>query len=248
MGIFLFAAGSWAQPVLVYKNEAELRGGKSLLGYLSEDGVMVAASPLVGVQTEPILGYFSGELFRGRIMRLDNELDVALLRVGEAISAFDLLKIHQAKVAAIKDFLPKNGVSWQAPPTTRILISGPYQIKINGVEVSSEPVTIREFRKTAEANLEIIRLSTSPIWNIQVAVEATPSHLFWKKGDTRSLTQVPQKKLKYSQQFIFSPMREDSKIKIPLELSSLKENLYEWTISIKSKAETWQKKVPIKFE
>lgn len=243
-----------AAPVLVYKSEADVRAGKSVLGIQTQDGVLVPASQVMGQVNELILGFFSGDLNKGQFLRLDTELDVALLRTGDPISAADLKKAHQKKVDGIRGFLPsqielRSDDVLAASGKTPVEISTiPFQLKINGLEVDNDPVVLKKSRREAEAKLEFVKLSTITAWNLEVTIEADPPHLFWKKGETQTLTRVPQKSFSTSQRLIFSPLRPGDIFKVSLELSGIKSDETEWSISVRTKQESWKKKMRIRFE
>ncbi len=254
MGISALASAAVAAPVLVYPDESGLRSGKFVLGILSDDGVLVPASQVDGAAKDLILGFFTGDLSRGTLIRLDNELDVALLRAGDAITSGDLLKIHQKKVAGIQGFLPsqielRSDLGFSPAAKSSVQISTiPFQLKIDGMEVGEEPVVLKKFRRESAAKLELVKLSTPTAWKVEVDIQAEPAHLFWKKGESKTLTRVPKSTFHFGQQMMFSPMGPGDSLKFSLELSGIKSEQTEWTVLVKTKQEDWEKKIKIRFE
>lgn len=235
-----------AAPILVYQSGDHVKNGSFVLGSSTGSYVLVPADAALAAKMEPLVGEVGGALYHSTLFRLDNELRVALLKPTEVVVDEKLKNHHQLNSTKMAAFLPQEQISVDMfaplPPTE------PFQIKINGQLVEEGPLMLQVKRKKANIDLEIIQLSTGTSWRIEFNLQSEPRLFFWQRNKTRGLNQIPQAKLVYEYQVLFKPIAAGGSIKIPIEVSGIKESAYTWTAHVESKDVRFEKKISVEFK
>lgn len=250
----VFSLTLLAEPIsLIYINEEAVGNRKFELGTLTSQGIVMSVEKALAAKGTPIISTGMG-LFRGSILRLDNELGVAIIKIGDPIQNDELTKAHNITMEKINQFFPAryddSGNVVTAPETPSKKESGPFMIRINEEELGLKPLQLQVRRGEADMKVEIIRTSDDPIWQVAVYATATPDLMFWKKGKSKSLTTVPLKKLTYHYQAMFGPMTNGKSFKIPIEISNIKEKEEPYIIHLEvipKEGESMKVDIPVKF-
>ncbi len=247
---FLPSPGIRAEVALVYQNSDAVLKGRSSLGSVTPDGILISAEEALKANTKPLLGLPGQKLRQGVLVRLDNDMNAALFRLGEEVSSPDLQAAHEKKAAALQAFLPSSPEGSASLPSALPVVTStePFLVKIHGQPVDSGPLVLSLKGKESKARLEIIRNGSDPVWRIAVKLESTPKMFFWKRGKQRTMTDVPGPKFRYEEQLLFKPMTAGSSVEVGLELSSIKEESYLWTLKVESKKGSTLRRIPVKFE
>ena len=239
----------WAGNIaLVYENEQAVRDGHSITGTVTAEGVLIPAQVALKSASTLMVAAVKEPLRKGVIVRLDNTLDMALIKLGDFVSNPELQKAHEARSNAILAFLPEASSVKSTTPAAIPVVSEPFIIKINGQSVGTEPIWLIQKRREVALNLDVVNTSTTPAWNIEVNMRSNPPVSFWKKGDQKGLNAVPQKDLTYSQQFLFHPLSPGESVTVPIELSFIKTDAATLFVDVKTKADSLSKQIPVKFE
>jgi hypothetical protein len=195
----------------------------------------------------PLAGLTGQELKKASVVRFDNDVNLALIRLGDRIGSDDLQKAHLKNSAGVMKFLPAGGQSTE--PTLPVLVSTEvFGLRIDGVDVGTEPVVLKKKRKQSALTFEVVYLSTKPAWRFEFAVESEPKLGFWKKGQQGGINDVPQYHYRYSHQLLFSPLGSGESFKIPVEVFYIKEENYQFNVKMESKAGVTEKTVNVRFE
>lgn len=127
-------------------------------------------------------------------------------------------------------------------------LTDPYQIKINDKILTEEPLELESRHEQCKVKIEMVRLSTTPIWNIGFRMKAEPSLRFWQHGKTKTLSDTPQDEFKYDYQIFMAPLANGKSIVVPVDISSIKEGSYTFHLTVKSKIDTYQKDLTVRFK
>src|SRR5688500_215158 len=109
MGMFLSGvavSNVSADVMLVYESADAVLKGQNIFGTIISEGVLISAEQALKANTKPFLGPIDEKLRQGILIRLDNDLNVALFRVGDVVENENLQKAHEKRAAAVKAFLP----------------------------------------------------------------------------------------------------------------------------------------------
>jgi hypothetical protein len=110
-------------------------------------------------------------------------------------------------------------------------------------------VTLQKKRNQSFCELSLVRLSTAPVWNFSLTLEAEPKMSFWLKKRTKELNDVPRPTFRHDYQAFFKPIKPGSKpVTIPINLYFIKDDSYVWTLSVKTKEDEFELKIPVHFK
>jgi hypothetical protein len=150
-------------------------------------------------------------------------------------------------------FLPELGqvvAGGAVVPSTAPVIVGngeKFVIRVGKEDNGTDPVVLKQYRGKANVSLEIIGQNIEPTWRLTLDLEGEPKLSFWKLSEERGLSAIPSKRLHYTQQILFHPYGNGDKIKIPVEISGIKEENCELIFKIETKKEKFEKRIPVRF-
>ncbi len=232
---------------LVYENEAAVKEGRVIIGAATSEGILVSAKLALTNNATLLMGALQGKLHKAVLLRLDNKLDVAILQPGEEVKSPDLQKAFAERAAAVAAFLPSGTTS--APAAPLLWTGEPYSLRINGTDTGPEPLELLVKKEKSEFELEVVRLSTTVVWFIEIEMTADPQLSFWKKNkEKKYLNDIPRPIFKHSYQGMFVPMTQGKSFKVPIEVYFIKEESYTLNIKVTSKSGSIEKKVSIRFK
>ncbi len=254
ISILLVAVGfvSAAQVALVYENEAAVKAGKFTIASVVTEGVLVPASLAMKSGGNLYIGPVGNSVYKASLVRLDNDLDLAVMKLTEPLTSNDLQNTHKIKSQAVLAFLPQAAVPVEAVSVSSVSspgMEGMFAFKIDGSPVESGVIALKSnsLRKS-KFNLELVINSTSSVWNISVEVKSDPKLGFWKQGRHTGLNDVPRYTFTYDHQSLFVPLKGGKSIVIPVEAHYIdKDKTYVWTISVKTKQGSATQTANVKF-
>lgn len=233
-------AGSLA---LVFENDAAVLSGKSSLGTPVADGILIPSSVALAGGNGISAGLVGEKLRHGILVRLDNDLNLALIRLGDEVNDATLQKVFQARSAAVAGFLPPIAGDFQV---TRVS-TAPFLLKINDQDVDAAPIALKSTLNKSKFKLELISVSTVPIWNINIELKSSPKLSFWKQGRKFGLNDVPTTTFTHAHQIMFKPLKAGESFIVPVEVFFINSQDYSWTFHIKAKKQSMEKVVHVKF-
>ena len=251
---FSFLPLGWGYVFVVYKDTPSIMTGEYWIGTGTEEGVLIRAKEAFSTRPPYYIGSLNGTLWEGSLSRLDNELDLALLKWEKGVTDVDLISAHRSKVQRINGFVktttstiasimpPAKLEKHPMPPS-----NDPFLIKINGVLLSDQAIELLVKRKESAMELEIVNNMKKGIWRADVKLESDPHLSFWKKGRRKGLNDVPRHVLRYGYQTMFRKLMHNRSFIIPIEIYHIKDEAYEFSISVEAKKIAIKKKVPIRF-
>ena len=255
--VFVLALPAAAGDVaLVFPGSQAVLDGKAVLGTFTGGGVVVSLKD-IGDAREFLAGVVDGVLQKASLVRMDNELQVALLKFTGPVEDANLAAAFQAQSRAVGDFLPRPldgsaAVAGQSAASAPAVPKVPYVIKIDDQNAGDAPVRLKVDGKRSTCKLEVIKGPGKPSWRVIVRLESSPALGFWNSKEQRGLNSVPAKKIVFRHQALFSPFSEDSSIVFPLDVSSIKDSNYTWTIRIEARENNkdvkFEKSFPVVFE
>lgn len=256
LSAILFACGSLraAELALVYENEEALLAGRSLIGTITPDGVLIPATTALKSAGTLYLAVPGQPLSKGSLLRLDTEADLALIKAGELVSDPKLQEAHKKKSAVVLKFLPdqatleSGGIPRTASAYGFALSTETFAVRLNGVPVGHEEFVLPVKSKKSKVTLDIVNVSTSSTWTVAVKLSSDPPLSFWKKGQKMGLNDVPQRVFNYSEQLFFRPLSTNRTLSVPIEIYYIKSDRYLWTIEVKSKMGSVVKQANIRFK
>jgi len=139
-------------------------------------------------------------------------------------------------------------VSSPNSPGMPLSSSEPFLIKLNESLIGSDPITLTHHGEQSVVKLQVMRSAPTAVWRISIEITSQPDLRFWKKGKEKTLIDVPQKKFTYDHQAMFSTLGYGASFTIPIEVYFIKQEAYKWTIKIKSKDGSVEKKVSVVFK
>jgi hypothetical protein len=253
LSLSIGAAASAAGMALIYDNDEAVTAGRSWPALVVEGGAAMPSDAALSSANTILYGDAEG-LFRGSVARLDNDLNMAIVRRGERVGDDSLQSAHANRWRASSAFLR---VSTAAPVfsggvenVTVAPVPGEYPltVKINGIEAGSVPIVLHERFKKSKFRLEVVNTSTMSFWNVGVKLTAQPSLSFWKEGRKTGLNDVPTKTFDYVHQAVFKPLKPGTAFHVPVEVYFIKERDYVWDITLESKGVKRQTKALVRFE
>lgn len=246
---------AFAEPAFVYTSTVTVLSGEHTWGTVANNYVIVSAKSLnaaTAASTKFVIGLFNGDLKEASLARIDNELDAAVLKMGNAVTAENMIAAHKPRAVSLQDFLPKDVAQLlTSTAPAKALAAAPtelYEIRINGAAVTNDAITLEKRNKQANCEFQVVRLSSPAIWRLDVTIESVPELYFWNREKQKGLDSAPAHKLRVSRQAFFSGFRPGDKMTIPLEISSIKNESAIWTVRIESKGETFEKKINVNFK
>jgi hypothetical protein len=238
-----------SEVALVYENEAAVREGRSTMGVVTSDGVLIPAQMALEHASSLLVGVLNDKLRKASIVRLDNKLNVALIQKGDAVKDAALEKLFQERVISFSAFVGTDSVSTSSmtPPSSLSLGDG-FVFKINGEVVDSQPITLPLYYGKSNFKLEVIQPSTAAVWNVKVTLTSDPQLSFWKKDKTKNLNDVPRPTFVFEHQAMFRPLAEGRSVAVGVEVYYIKQDAYTFNLMVESKLGTFEKKVPVIFK
>ena len=88
----ILSSANATEVALVYQNEAAVKSGQTMLGTFVPAGVLISAKEALTLGTTPYLSILGQDLRYASLARLDNDLNVALLKADQV----DPLKVRAA--------------------------------------------------------------------------------------------------------------------------------------------------------
>lgn len=251
--LFGFSAAARAvELALVYENDAAVTAGRSWPALVVDGGAAVpSASALAAANT---LLYGDGDgLFRGQIARLDNDLNIAVVRRGERVGDQALQTAHAQRWQSSLAFLNvATATAAGAPGAVTVaptMVGMPFILRIDGTEPGQTPVILQKRFDKSKFTLEVVNTSTVPVWSIQVDLSADPKLSFWKEGRHTGLNDIPTKTFSYTQQSVFTPIKPGAAFSVPVEVYFIKEHDYVWNFKITPKGGApSERKALVRFE
>jgi hypothetical protein len=238
--ILLMTQPTWAGGTgLVYENEQAVFGGKFLLAPLEGDGFVVPATWALQANQNMLVGVPDQPLFKATLLRLDNILNLAVVKPSEKAALETLQEAHVKNSQGLVAFLPAAATAPSVAQAMQLAADAaasgePFVVKINGMPVSeTTPIEIVLKRNKSDFKIEVVRTAES-IWRASLEITSDPSVSFWKKGKEQRLNDVPSKIFEYHYQGIFTRLDPGKSFEIPIEVYFAKEQSYVWTIKVTS--------------
>lgn len=253
LGVWLAGSALHASSVaFIYLNEAGIISGKPILGTIVQGGVAVEASRVWPGTGKWFVGFANGDLRHATLLRMDSDLDVAVLKIQDPVTEQNLTDAFNKRLQPYLTMLAINlstksvssDIALAMPPPP----GDPFGFRINGVPVGTEPVNLVAKRKKCSIKLEVVSQSTTSFWNVEVVLESEPQLSFWKRGEVETLNDIPKHTLNYGFQAYGIPLRTSKSFSIPLDVDYIKEENYQWTLTVKTKGAVFMKKISVHFE
>lgn len=244
-----------SEVALVYENEAAATQGDFTIASVVPEGVLVSAKLVLKAGSQLLVGPVGNSIYHANLVRLDNELDLAVIRIGDPVLNDAAQNMHQKKSKAVIGFLPQAaaattpagaGVSSGSPS----IVGEPLVLKIDGKFLDSTPIQLKtnSLRKS-KFKLEVVVLSTTSVWAFSLDLKSDPKLSFWKDGRATTLNDVPRPNFNYDHQALFTPLKEGRSVIIPVEAHYVdKEKAYIWIITLKTKQGSITQTVNVTFQ
>lgn len=243
-----------AQVALVYENEVAAKKGTFAIASIIPEGVLVPSQLALKSGGNLLVGPVGNSVYKASLVRLDNELGLAVLKLDEQLSNSDIQTVHQLKSRAVLAFLPQ-GASTAAEPVlissaSTPVMQGMFSFKINDMPIESGVITMKATAlRKSKFELEVIIQSTAAVWAMSAELKSDPKLAFWKQGRHSGLNDVPRPVFVYDHQALFAPLKDGKSVKIPIEAHYIdKGKTYIWSISVKTKQGSFVQTANVKFE
>lgn len=256
LGLILLAvsiggAAAWgAGMALIYDGEAAVTAGHSWPALLASGGAAMPSETALSSSNTLLYGDEEG-LFRASVVRLDNDLNMAIVRRGERIGNDELQAAHANRWRAAVSFLRVSTVAAAGIDVLTVAPEpggAPLMVRINGKEAGEVPIVLHERFNKSKFRLEVVNTSTAPMWSVSVRMKAKPTLSFWKEGRRQGLNDVPTKTFDYVHQAVFKPLKPGMAFSVPIEVYYIKERDYVWEIKLTSKGVSEETKALVRFE
>ena len=248
--LFLLPIAASAAVVLIYGDDAAVTAGRAVPAPTNDTGAIVPASVALSSATTMLIGDDTG-LYHAVLFRLDNDLDVAVMRRGEPVKDEALLGHHLHRWSATSAFLSLSsapaGGTLVVPVAATAASTEPFRALINGTGTDSTVVLKSRFNK-AHFTLQVVNTSTSPVWAISAKLTSNPKLSFWKDGHRSGLNDVPEPELTFEQQALFHPIAPGASVSVSATAYYMKGKDYTWTVTTKSKALSAQSGFAVRIE
>ncbi len=241
---------------LVYENEAAVKQGKATIGTVVSDGVLTSAQFALSASKTILIAPAGQDLRRGVLVRLDNDLDLAVLRLGDLVTDPILQEANRKKSEAVLAFAPAGVAAANADGTTSSLLpveplkGEGWVLKINDQVPGREPIELKSALSKSQFKVELVYMSTTPVWGFSFKLMSSPKLSFWKQGRQTTLNEVPKPIFIYDHQALFSPLKGGKSVVLPMEAHFIDEKKeYNLTFEITSKkAEKFSQTVRVIFK
>ncbi|MBV9080730.1 MAG: hypothetical protein JO102_06385 [Elusimicrobia bacterium] len=249
MGVLSAATAARAEFVLFYESTAAVEAGRGTPTVWTSSGATVPSQTALSAAQTALIGDGQG-LFKASLARLDNDLNLAVFRKGEAVTDARLASLHASRWQSYTAFLGQPGAeAAAAAPQLATTTAGPFAVKINGQDGSSGPINLKVRLKKSKFKLEVVNTSTVPVWSVEVKLSSNPPLAYWKEGHQgRNLNDIPTPVFDYKQQAVFMPIKPGTSVSVWVEAYYIKGTDYVWTADMSSKHFSQQAKIPIHFE
>ncbi len=237
-----------ASMVLIYANEAAVASGKSTPAPETESGVIIPAATALTQGATFLIGDANG-LSHGVLFRLDNDLNVAIVRRGDAITDAQIVGRHLKQWSGAAAFVSISSGSPAAPAAAvpAPAASGPFHVTVNGTGAESVVVLKNRFNKS-KFTVNVVNTSTSPVWAISVRLTSDPKLSFWKEGRRTGLNEVPEAVLAFDRQAIIKPISPGDTVSFSAEAYYMKGKDYTWTVQTSAKGLSHETKLAVHIE
>lgn len=241
----------WAEFALVYKSESDVKKTVFSPGLFTVEGVAVSAEGILAAGKGLMAGLQGQALHQATLIRFDNDLNLALIRLGDRVKDEGLQAAHKKNSDKTSLFLPELGQVAAVPVSTAPAIIGngeKFVIRLNDIVGTDEGVKlVKKNRTKTNVIMAVVGQNIQPVWRVTIDVTAEPTLYFWKKGEDKGLNAIPTRSFNHIQQVMFKPYSNGSKIEIPLEVSSIKEEKYNLIVKVTTKTDKFETKIPVQF-
>lgn len=251
--LFLTAGLQAAEIALVYENEGMVAAGKFTVVSLVQEGALVPASYALKAGGNMLIGSLGGKLYTSAIVRLDNDLDLAVMRLSEPVTTPGLQEAHQKKSAAVMGFLPNSntpGALGAPVATAGVAVStSPVMLRLNGQDVIGQTFELKTGTlKKSKFKLEVVVVSTVPVWSFSLEVKSSPKLGFWKEGRQQALNDIPEPIFKYDHQALLVPLKDGKSYTVTVEAHFIeKDKPYLWNFLVRTKLGDFQQTATVIF-
>lgn len=238
-----------AEPpfALVYQGEFAVLAGSATLCPLDSQGVLLLAD----VATSPNLyvGRVSGPLHRAMLSRFDRPAGLAYVSFGDEAPDAALQTAHRKRSVVVDEFVGVAASTSGADISAEPVNTEPFLIKIDGKPLDGGVIELKVKRRQSTFMLEVVRLSSVGAWQVDIGIESQPGLLFRrKKKDGTDERTAPSPRFQYAYRYFFQPMSRNVSLSVPVEVSTILKESYEWKIQVNSKDEKVEKTVVVNFK
>lgn len=246
-----------ADVVLVYPNEQAVKDGKSILGMVTSDGVTVSATFALDAGKNLLIGPLGQPLRQGTLIRLDNDLDLAVMRPTASIENAALNQAHLKKSESVSRFLavsasaPLPAFSSESNASSSIPDAvpsdSPVQLLINQADIASGSITLPVRFQKSKFTLDLVWVSSSPVWKLGFEVSSEPKLSFGRSKRSVDSSDIPRAKFRFEEQSFFKPYSSKNPLTVPIDVYYVKEADYVLTFKVLSKGGPIERKVKVRF-
>ncbi len=168
----MFRSAMAADVAFVYPTEEVIRSGKPIFGSVVSDGVLAPADAVLAAGGEVFVGFADGAVKKASLVRLDKDLNVALLRLGENVLNPELQAAHRKRAFQLQTFLPTETITStssvaeaQQDLGVALVSSGTpvFKITFNGAPVSRNVIHFKGWLNKTRFSVELVAISTEPV-------------------------------------------------------------------------------------
>jgi len=243
-----------ASVALIYVDEQAIRSGKPLVGAVVSDGIVAPADAVLASGGDVFVGLSNDDVRKASLVRLDKDVNVAVLRLGERLLNPELQAIHRKRAASLQALLPTEIVTDTTTAATAqmdlgqpLLSSGTpvFKITFNGAPVTKDVVHFNAWLNKQRFSVELAAINTEPIQNFTLTIHANPTLTFANLQSSLTRVPVPGYDFKYEYP---SAVKPGKTFKFPIEARGIGSKDYEWIIEVKSAGHLQQEKVFVHFD
>lgn len=250
-----FAAHTYASNVaFVYPNEEAVLSGKPIVATVSNDGIVVPADAVLAAGGEVLVGLTDDLVKKATLIRLDKDLNVAVLKLGDRLLNPDLQKAHRNRIAQLHTLLPSeitlSSATVSGPPTDLgepLISSGTRicNITFNGKPITQDVIHFKTFLNKQKFSIELLMTNSEPVKNLSFKIHANPKLTFVGLQSSLSRTLMPGSDFQYK---YFSLVQAGKTFEFPIEARGISVKDYEWILEVKADGHQQQEKLFVHFD
>jgi hypothetical protein len=242
-----------ADVAFVYSTEEDIRSGKSVIGTIAADGIVAPADTVLAAGGEVFVGVPGDAVKKASLIRMDKDLNLALLRAGKRVLNPELQAAHRRRSAQLQTFLPMQNIVVSSEPLVGSDFGDPlvssgtpaFQVKLNGSPITKNVMHFKPWLKKVRFSVELICIDTEPVRTFSFRMHSNPRMVFVSRESSLARELAPGYDYEYKSS---SPVKPGKTMKFPLEARGIGAKDSEWIVEIRADGRLQQEKLFVHFD
>jgi hypothetical protein len=254
--VCLCGASKASNTAFVYPGAELALSSGPVMGTVVAEGVLAPADAVLAMPGDVIVGLPGDYLKSATLVRLDKDLNLALLRLGEPVINPEAQKVHAKRTAELKKFLPTESIiDIATAPVSGMLESKLpaatgdklMAITLDQKAIGSDVVHYKAALKKVRFSVELVSVSSEPLKSFVFRIRSSPKLVFVSRDRSLGASQKTRYDYEYKQGALAS-IKPGKKYRLLLEAQGVSAKDYEWYFEIESAGRLQREKVFVHFD